>query len=153
MKIQLKVLFTLFFCFLVVSMHGIYAVEENVQGKSAIELKVNYGGYYTASSWFKPYIIRNIHGGNYAWTVIGTVWFSKASKKPPGGYWESGAFPSYIDYLPLKTYTSGYISKTQLNLFAARIGSSPNNNSNLVLVQEIVIENNTIIKNEIIYYI
>ena len=94
MNRKIKSLFLILTLFgLFISIHGTYAGHP-------IEVKVDSGGYYTASSWFKPHIVRNTAGGTFAWTVSGTVWFSKASGKWPGYY-------SYFEIqLPKRTYNA-----------------------------------------------
>ncbi|MBZ2166842.1 hypothetical protein [Methanobacterium spitsbergense] len=154
MNQKIKSLFLILTLFgLFVSIHGTYAVYP-------IEVKVDSGGYYTATSWFKPHIVRNIAGGTFAWTVCGTVWFSKASGKWPGYYWESGGYTPAIWDLPLRTYASPYIAHAQIHMTAAQLNynnttlynNTINAESKMEYSQDIIIENNTIIKNEFTQY-
>jgi len=125
MTFKNKMCLVVFFCVLFLFTHVIYATDDfnkiTQVGRSRIELKIDSGGYYTASSWFTPRIVRNAPGGNFAWTVSGQVWYSKASKKWPSGYWESGGFTPPITELKLKTYRDPFICRTAIGLYAVSV--------------------------------
>jgi hypothetical protein len=136
--------------------------SKGAQGQYPIELKIDYGDYNTESSWFRPYIVRNLEGGSYAWTVIGTVWFTRASGKWPGGYWRGGGYAPPIHRLDLPIYKSPYITQVQLHMTAVRLPGSIQSPPTIVngnkdkykveFTQDIIIKDNVIIKNEITKY-
>lgn len=112
-------------CCILLSIPSIYATdfsEDNpVEGK--MSLSVNTGNLRTSSSWIQPVINVN-NPDYYAWTVIGPVYFTKASGKWPGSYWESGGLIPRVKKYTCPVYRSPYIVNGALGLAWAYINPS-----------------------------